>query len=122
MSSSYTPALSSLFASLSLSPASIAHAAVSNVDEHRAALAAAGRLDDARLVKNLFVKDKKKQLYLIVAASDATVSLGAVAKHLGVTGGPLRLESAEALQAVLGVAQGTIHAHFYMHLLLSFTC
>jgi Ala-tRNA(Pro) deacylase len=80
------------------------HAAVMNAEEHKAA---AGSLP-GRLAKCLFVKDKKKQLYLVVAAAENQVNLGGLAKALGVTGGPMRMESAETLLATLGVAPGSV--------------
>lgn len=112
MSSAGIPSsLTELLSSLSIShddSALVSHSAVANVEEHRAALTSAGVVGNATLAKNLFVKDKKKQLYLIVAAADTAVNLGGIAKHLGVTGGPLRMESPESLLATLGVAQGSV--------------
>jgi len=91
-----------LFSSLSIPLRLSRHDAVPNVEAH-AAVGLTGQL-----VKNLFVKDKKKQLYLIVAAADSQVNLGGLAKHLGVSGGPLRMESGDVMAQVLGVAPGSV--------------
>lgn len=93
------------FAGLSIPLRLTAHEAVNTVDEFKAS--AAGQLS-GRGAKCLFVKDKKKQLYLLVAANDAAVNLGALAKSLGVAGGPMRMESADALLSTLGVQQGAV--------------
>lgn len=93
------------FGALSIPLRLTAHEAVNTVDEFKAS--AAGQLS-GRGAKCLFVKDKKKQLYLLVAANDAAVNLGALAKSLGVAGGPMRMESADALLATLGVQQGAV--------------
>jgi hypothetical protein len=52
--------------------------------------------------------DKKKQLYVVVAAAENQVSLGDLAKALGVTGGPMRMESADVLLSTLGVTPNSV--------------
>ena len=80
----------------------VSHAAVNNVEEHKAACPDL----PGKLAKNLFVKDKKKQLYLIVAANDAQVNLGGLAKLLNA--GTMRMETPDALLATLGVTPGSV--------------
>jgi prolyl-tRNA synthetase len=81
------------------------HEAVPTVEAFKAS--AAGKLSGIG-AKNLFLKDKKKQLYLLVAANDAAVNLGALTKSLGIAGGPMRMEGAESLLATLGVQPGAV--------------
>lgn len=81
------------------------HEAVADVAAFKAS--AAGALS-GKGAKNLFVKDKKKQLYLVCAANDAQVNLGGLAKLLGVAGGPMRMEGADVLLSTLGVTPGSV--------------
>jgi len=81
------------------------HEPVPTVEAFRAS--AAGALSGLG-AKNLFLKDKKKQLWLLVAANDAPVNLGALTKSLGIAGGPMRMEGADALLATLGVLPGAV--------------
>jgi Ala-tRNA(Pro) deacylase len=57
--------------------------------------------------KNLFVKDKKGRLFLLVAAEDAPVDLKRVHTIIGAQG-RVSFGSAEQLEAVLGVKPGSV--------------
>ncbi len=59
--------------------------------------------------KNLFLKDKKSRLFLVVAAESRVVDLKTLHARIGAQG---RLSFADAarLQAVLGVAPGSVSA------------
>lgn len=57
--------------------------------------------------KNLFVKDKKKRLYLLTALHDRPLQLNAVCKKVGASGG-LRLADESILKEKLGVTQGSV--------------
>lgn len=58
-------------------------------------------------VKNLFVRDKKKRLWLIVAEEDRVVNLKAFKKRLGAQGS-LSFGSPDLLMEVLGVVPGSV--------------
>lgn len=58
-------------------------------------------------VKNLFVRDKKKRLWLIVAEEDRPVDLKGFKKRLGAQGS-LSFGSPELLMEVLGVMPGAV--------------
>jgi Ala-tRNA(Pro) deacylase len=58
--------------------------------------------------KNLFLKDKKGQLWLVSAAHDATVDLKRLHKTIG--SDRLSFGSAELLEATLGVKPGSVTA------------
>jgi len=58
-------------------------------------------------VKNLFVRDKKKRLWLIVAQEDRTVDLKGFKKRLGAQGS-LSFGSPDLLMEVLGVSPGSV--------------
>ena len=57
--------------------------------------------------KNLFLKDKRGALFLVVACEDATIALKALHRVIGATG-RLSFGSAEQLDAHLGVAPGSV--------------
>ncbi|PVD24699.1 hypothetical protein C0Q70_15184 [Pomacea canaliculata] len=57
--------------------------------------------------KNLFLKDKKKSLWLFCAPHDLDVKLNDLAKLVGVPGG-FRFADEAALHTVLGVRQGAV--------------
>ncbi|XP_041459886.1 putative prolyl-tRNA synthetase associated domain-containing protein 1 [Lytechinus variegatus] len=57
--------------------------------------------------KNLFLKDKKKKLYLLTAHHDRPIQLNAVSKKVGASGG-LRLADESILKEKLGVTQGCV--------------
>jgi Ala-tRNA(Pro) deacylase len=57
--------------------------------------------------KNLFLKDKKGALYLVVALEDAAIDLKSLHRRLGASG-RFSFGSAELLRAVLGVEPGAV--------------
>jgi Ala-tRNA(Pro) deacylase len=57
--------------------------------------------------KNLFLKDKKGALFLIVALEDATIELRGLHRRLGAAG-RFSFGSADLLRAVLGVEPGAV--------------
>ncbi|MGP0094914.1 MAG: prolyl-tRNA synthetase associated domain-containing protein [Xanthobacteraceae bacterium] len=57
--------------------------------------------------KNLFLKDKKDALYLVVALEEAVIELKALHRTLGVTG-RFSFAAAEVMRAVLGVEPGAV--------------
>lgn len=56
--------------------------------------------------KNLFLKDKKGALYLVVAEEDAEVDLKSLHRHIG--SGRLSFGRADLLEEVLGVLPGAV--------------
>ncbi len=78
------------------------HAPVFTVEEakaHRGALA-------GMHTKNLFLKDKKGQLWLVVTAEDRAVDLKDLRHRIG--SAPLSFARPELLQEILGVAPGSV--------------
>lgn len=63
--------------------------------------------------KNLFLKDNKDKLYLIVAESHTPIDLKALPKLIG--SGRLSFGKAELMQEVLGVTPGSVTALALMH-------
>ena len=57
--------------------------------------------------KNLFLKDKKDKLYLVVALEDAAIELKGLHRTLGATG-RFSFASADAMRSVLGVEPGAV--------------
>jgi len=57
--------------------------------------------------KNLFLRDKKGALYLVVAAEDAAIELRSLHRVLGASG-RFSFGSAELMQETLGVAPGSV--------------
>jgi Ala-tRNA(Pro) deacylase len=57
--------------------------------------------------KNLFLRDKKNTLYLVVALEDATIDLKGLHRTLGATG-RFSFGSADLLQEVWGVTPGSV--------------
>ena len=57
--------------------------------------------------KNLFLRDKKQALYLVVALEDAEIDLKGLHRLLGATG-RFSFGSADLLREVLGVAPGAV--------------
>lgn len=57
--------------------------------------------------KNLFLKDKKDALYLVVALEDAAIELKGLHRTLGATG-RFSFAAAEVMRAVLGVEPGAV--------------
>ena len=60
-----------------------------------------------KFAKNLFLKDKKKRLYLFCAPHDAEVKLNDLAKMVGATGG-LRFADSTVLEEKLGIQEGSV--------------
>lgn len=58
-------------------------------------------------IKNLFLRDKKRNQWLVTVLEDATVDLKALRHTLGASGN-LSFGSAELLSASLGVAPGSV--------------
>ncbi len=63
------------------------------------------------IAKNLFLKDKKGNLYLLAALHDKNVNLAQISKAIKVPGGGLRFASEEILYEKLGVKQGCVTAY-----------
>lgn len=57
--------------------------------------------------KNLFLKDKKGELFLVVAPEDATIELKSLHRTLGASG-RLSFGSAELMREMLGVEPGSV--------------
>src|SRR5581483_10916605 len=57
--------------------------------------------------KNLFLRDKKNALYLVVAEEDAVIDLKGLHRRLGASG-RFSFGSADLLREVLGVAPGAV--------------
>ena len=64
-----------------------------------------GQLPGAH-TKNLFLKDKKQVLWLVVALEDRTIDLKALRHRIGAA--PLSFASADALRARMGVEPGSV--------------
>lgn len=79
------------------------HAPVFTVEESAGVL---GHLQGAH-IKNLFVKDKARNLYLITALEDRSLSLKSLGKHLG-SKDNLSFADAETLDEHLGVTPGSV--------------
>ena len=58
-------------------------------------------------VKNLFLRDKKKRIWLVTAMEDRQIDLKALRRRLGASGS-LSFGSPELLMEVLGVAPGAV--------------
>ena len=56
--------------------------------------------------KNLFLKDKKAKLYLVVVPEERQVPIQSLAKHIGAA--RLSFGKAELLEATLGVSPGSV--------------
>ncbi|XP_066923617.1 prolyl-tRNA synthetase associated domain-containing protein 1-like [Clytia hemisphaerica] len=80
----------------------IEHPAVFTVDEMMKHLTG---IEDGLVTKNLFLKDKKKKLWLLTAVHSKEVKLAEVAKTVGAPGG-LRFADEAIMIEKLGVAQG----------------
>eukprot|EP00455_Lapot_gusevi_P017430 TRINITY_DN1929_c0_g1_i2.p1 TRINITY_DN1929_c0_g1~~TRINITY_DN1929_c0_g1_i2.p1 ORF type:complete len:732 (+),score=358.51 TRINITY_DN1929_c0_g1_i2:53-2197(+) len=82
------------------------HDAVPTAEDHvrvQGALGFAGYL-----VKNLFLKDKNKKLYLAVITHDRKIDMKKLGTHLGVGTSGVRFADAESLANVLQVPQGHV--------------
>ena len=99
-----TPAdLFRLFADLAIENRTVEHEAVFTVEQSRAIK------EDipGGHSKNLFVKDKKGRLFLIVAQADTRIDLKRVHEALGASG-RVSFGSADLLREVLGVEPGSV--------------
>jgi len=88
---------------LGIAHATVAHAPVFTVEEARALR---GRIAGGH-TKNLFLKDKKDALFLVVALEDAAIELKSLHRRLGASG-RFSFGSAELLRATLGVEPGAV--------------
>jgi Ala-tRNA(Pro) deacylase len=88
---------------LGIAHVTVTHAPVFTVEEARALR---GRIAGAH-TKNLFLKDKKDELYLVVALEEAAIDLKSLHRLLGASG-RFSFGSAEFLRAALGVEPGSV--------------
>jgi Ala-tRNA(Pro) deacylase len=88
---------------LGITHATVTHAAAFTVDEARTLR---GRVAGGH-TKNLFLKDKKDALFLVVALEDAVIELKSLHRLLGASG-RFSFGSPELLRATLGVEPGTV--------------
>ena len=88
---------------LGIAHKTVTHPAVFTVEEARELRGAIA----GGHTKNLFLRDKKGALYLLVAAEDAAIELRALHRLLGASG-RFSFGSAELLQEALGVAPGSV--------------
>jgi Ala-tRNA(Pro) deacylase len=88
---------------LNIAHSTIEHPAVFTVEESQTLR---GRLNGAH-IKNLFLRDRKKRLFLCSVLEDREVDLKALRKRLGAKDS-LSFGSPEALMEVLGVIPGSV--------------
>jgi Ala-tRNA(Pro) deacylase len=88
---------------LGIAHTTVTHAAAFTVEEARALR---GRVAGAH-TKNLFLKDKKGALFLVVALEEAAIELKSLHRRLGASG-RFSFGSPEILQATLGVEPGSV--------------
>ena len=88
---------------LGIAHATVTHAPAFTVEEARALR---GRVAGGH-TKNLFLKDKKDALFLVVALEDAAIELKSLHRRLGASG-RFSFGSAELLRATLGVEPGAV--------------
>jgi Ala-tRNA(Pro) deacylase len=89
-------------AELSLPHQTVEHAPVFTVEqakEHRGVL-------PGHHIKNLFLRNKKEEMWLVVALEDRTIDLKRLGEMLGA--GPLSFGSPERLRTYLGVEPGSV--------------
>ena len=89
--------------SLGIAHKTVTHPPVFTVDEARALR---GQLPGGH-TKNLFLRDKKHALYLVVACEDALIDLKGLHRLLGASG-RFSFGSADLLGEVLGVTPGSV--------------
>jgi Ala-tRNA(Pro) deacylase len=63
---------------------------------------------NAQATKNLFVKDKKKNYFLITAVADKAINLKQVAKQIGAKGGSLSFVNADQLLEMMNLTPGSV--------------
>ena len=98
-----TPAdLFALLDRLDIAHPTVAHAALFTVEQSRALR---GQIPGGH-TKNLFLKDKRGEFYLVVALEDAAIALKSLHQRLGA--GRFSFGSAEALRELLGVEPGSV--------------
>jgi Ala-tRNA(Pro) deacylase len=88
---------------LGIAHATVRHAAAFTVED---AQALRGEIAGAH-TKNLFLKDKKDALFLVVALENAAIELKSLHRRLGASG-RFSFGSAELLRATLGVEAGAV--------------
>ena len=88
---------------LGIAHATVAHAPAFTVEQARALR---GQIAGGH-TKNLFLKDKKDALFLVVALEDAAIELKSLHRRLGASG-RFSFGSAELLLATLGVEPGAV--------------
>jgi Ala-tRNA(Pro) deacylase len=88
---------------LGIAHATVRHAAAFTVEDARALR---GEVAGAH-TKNLFLKDKKEALFLVVALEDAAIELKSLHRRLGGSG-RFSFGSGELLRATLGVEAGAV--------------
>ena len=99
-----TPAnLFALLDRLGIAHTTVTHAPLFTVEQSRALR---GVIPGGH-TKNLFLKDKKDALYLVVALEDAAIDLKSLHRRLGASG-RFSFGSADALRDALGVEPGAV--------------
>jgi Ala-tRNA(Pro) deacylase len=99
-----TPAdLFALLDRLGIAHSTVTHAPLFTVEQSRALR---GVIPGGH-TKNLFLKDKKDALYLVVALEDAAIDLKSLHRRLGASG-RFSFGSADALRDALGVEPGAV--------------
>jgi Ala-tRNA(Pro) deacylase len=99
-----TPAdLFALLDRLGIAHTTVTHAPLFTVEQSRALRG----LIPGGHTKNLFLKDKKDALYLVVALEDAAIDLKSLHRRLGASG-RFSFGSADALRDALGVEPGAV--------------
>jgi len=88
---------------LGIAHATVRHPPLFTVEESRALR---GTIPGGH-TKNLFLKDKKGALYLVVALEDAAIELKSLHRHLGANG-RFSFGSADLLREALGVEPGAV--------------
>src|SRR5579872_7151463 len=88
---------------LGVSHTSVSHPALFTVEQSRALR---GKVPGAH-TKNLFLKDKRGALFLVVTLEDAEIELKSLHRRLGATG-RFSFGSAELLRTTLGVEPGAV--------------
>jgi Ala-tRNA(Pro) deacylase len=95
--------LFAFFDRLGIAHRTITHPAVFTVEESQSLR---GKIPGGH-TKNLFLRDKKGALYLVVASEDAVIELRSLHRLLGATG-RFSFASSDLLRATLGVEPGSV--------------
>jgi Ala-tRNA(Pro) deacylase len=95
--------LSAFLAEIGVATETVSHPPLFTVEESRALR---GEIAGAH-TKNLFLKDKKGALFLVVAEEDAAIDLKRLHARIGATG-RLSFGKSEELQQTLGVTPGAV--------------